>query len=421
MTAACFTPCAGALDANEVQFNVETIDPESDMSPDATSLMQFHFEKKITKVYDVRKMAKDFEEAAQSLQLALQNYKKLVREKQQKGLVHFRGSAVDFANLPVHMVARRVFRLFTILVEDQVIRRQDTYFTTKENVQHMLEVLDLNPDINGRLKQIHGEKEKLELVTQLLILMVIQPSHDEILTLAGGDKVEEEKRQKVGEQVDLDFKQDFVLDHTHAKVVMAPKSIISDLWEAIDVNGDGYVEAWEVRRWFRTIMSRPTLGALLLEKVLHSKKHAGWASDENVHRAMLYCFPPLVTELAKHVTEEGDKMWKSMDTDGDLKVSKEEFHKTFRKALKVVILKPLKNSLVDKCKPEKREAQAALGQEIPQQAPEIEEEGNWLQRCCGSRKKLPKLEDEEESDSDADHYLPLQYHTTGPLVSPDIN
>lgn len=445
---ACFNACSGSAVKGQItqEFDLVNLgngETGEDEVVTVETLLGLYFHKRLTQLkstheFEPKKIPHEVDQVAESLQHELEDYKKIVNQKKRASLVTFRGSNVDFPHMPIHMVAGRLHSLFLVLVDQNQVRNAQKYFETCEGVAKMLMVLDACPMIHGRFQELIQDPQKVEILAQLLILMVIQPSRDEILSLEGNPDRNNPRNPTrdfhLDNAIDMflsakllrrDVKKRLGAIHRASKadtnsksqvdaaasLILAPRTILDNLWEPLDQNHQGYIAISEARQFFRAIISRPTLGVLICRMVIHSTKHEAWASDSHSHSAMIYGLPPLLMDLAKHVNSESEKLWQAMETDGDSKVSQEEFYAAFGKSLKTIIMKPLKEKLVIRCKPgpkppEEVTVTSANGGPVRTVA---EDEDDTCCGACGGRRKAREA---ESSDSDADNYLNLPNGTT---------
>eukprot|EP00746_Dinoflagellata_sp_MGD_P155215 gnl/MRDRNA2_/MRDRNA2_85257_c0_seq1.p1 gnl/MRDRNA2_/MRDRNA2_85257_c0~~gnl/MRDRNA2_/MRDRNA2_85257_c0_seq1.p1 ORF type:complete len:473 (+),score=91.10 gnl/MRDRNA2_/MRDRNA2_85257_c0_seq1:121-1539(+) len=213
----------------------------------------------------------------------------------------------------------------------------------QDNVVAILDALDDDARINGKLAVLYKNEAILKDVVNLLIFSRHYPPRSEILYL---ERLEESVfsqtlgllRENIvkGRTPELVMSLDIFLEYSvnlvaGKTVVKLPELslILTQVWKHIDIDGDGTLSVDESRELTRLLMSRPALGKLMLCMVLNDAANSFSCTDEEDKKLLASLIPDVIRAAAQHAHSTAENLWRSMDKDGDGEVVEEEFCSLF--------------------------------------------------------------------------------------------
>lgn len=224
-----------------------------------------------------------------------------------------------------------------------------------EVVTCILAKLDCDKRINGKLAPLFKTREVVTDLIDLLSFYQNHPSRSEVLYLEPAAKQEAPRgalRDLVvmGRVPELVLALDIFLECSECQITgrSIPKMpqislVVSRIWKAVDIDGDGKLSHEESGELTRVILSRPALGKLLLAMVCSDPAHSLQLPDETSgdKENLFSLVPVVICKAAQKADATAAEMWGEMDRDGNGEVVENEFCSFFPVAFSTAIAIPL--------------------------------------------------------------------------------
>lgn len=284
----------------------------------------------------------------------LDRYKLLVQELRKNMHTRDRASKKELSNLPLIYIANSVQNVFAFDTSyDRDFR--DPLQVTREctNVTNMMKKFDDDPRIEGQFWYLTRNHEKCKRLTDLLILRKISPNRGEIFAVekdVSGSWSNEEGSLRyqatLGRTTQLCSAIELFLEsmrplETRDNLVDALKATINSVWYEVDVDKSGELSSNETRELFRHLLSRPSMGSLIIDFVCVEPSNSMWATTDHAKSTLTTLVPEALLNFAIGAKKVANDLWSAMDENGDGLVEQHEFCDHFPRAFKQVILLPL--------------------------------------------------------------------------------
>eukprot|EP00746_Dinoflagellata_sp_MGD_P167140 gnl/MRDRNA2_/MRDRNA2_97524_c0_seq1.p1 gnl/MRDRNA2_/MRDRNA2_97524_c0~~gnl/MRDRNA2_/MRDRNA2_97524_c0_seq1.p1 ORF type:complete len:443 (+),score=91.39 gnl/MRDRNA2_/MRDRNA2_97524_c0_seq1:94-1422(+) len=295
--------------------------------------------------------------------------------RQEFGLtIHHDGQhGMSLAKLPVVCVADYLAPILDLqMFEDSEFHHPYLLGPLTELVRSWLSTVDRDPRIHGGMRLFYEDKRLCMAVAELLILSKIYPARAELLPthndMSVRDRILEvillkgmsslhhvRKEVMLGRKQELMVVIDKFLDvlEGHLKKQSEqpdtmPAALMHLIWQLADLDNNGFFSEDESCELLRFILSRPAFGRLLASVWLQNQKSL-WDAIRRVTLTLI--IPSVVLCFVKdfrHFLPASKSLWQKLDTDGNHRITKDEFCNGFADAFMEKVITPIINLVAEK-------------------------------------------------------------------------